>query len=247
LTEDEAVNLIMKNIDGWMGMLLGVTKVNTFKDLLRLVSNMERISPHTMPSFMSNRTQRGAKAETKVAFMSLKDKMVANTNIQSSDNNTNGNNYNKGLRPNTGGSSQTFESLKQKKNKLYSFRRDKVAQIFRVAVKNGLSPPESKRLENIDKLDEPNFCPYHRLLVHTIEDCWVFKDWVKKAYKNGEITLPKGFLQNPVSHEHANTISHEEEKSPDQLSENKEEQWTTHLSKKSIKMLKTLKKESGMK
>jgi hypothetical protein len=31
----------MKNIDGWIGMLLGVTKVNTFKDLLRSVSNMK--------------------------------------------------------------------------------------------------------------------------------------------------------------------------------------------------------------
>jgi hypothetical protein len=80
LTEDQAVNLIMKNIDGWMDMLLGVIKFNTFKDLLRSVSNMERISPHTMPSFMNNRPQRGARAETKVAFTSLKDKMAANTN-----------------------------------------------------------------------------------------------------------------------------------------------------------------------
>jgi Retrotransposon gag protein len=60
LTEDEAVNLIMKNIDGWMCMLLGVTKVNTFKDLLRSVSNMKRMSPHTMSSFMNNRPQREA-------------------------------------------------------------------------------------------------------------------------------------------------------------------------------------------
>jgi Retrotransposon gag protein len=60
LTEDETVNLIMKNIDGWMSMLLDVTKVNTFKDLLRSVSNMERMSSHTVPSFMSNRSQRGA-------------------------------------------------------------------------------------------------------------------------------------------------------------------------------------------
>jgi Retrotransposon gag protein len=121
LTEDEVVNLIMKNIDGSMGMLLSVTKVNMFKDLLRSMSNMEKMSPHTMPSFMSNRLQRGAKTETEVAFTSLKDKMVANTNIQSSNSSTNNNNYNKRLRPNPGGSSQAFESLKQKKNKLYSF------------------------------------------------------------------------------------------------------------------------------
>jgi hypothetical protein len=105
LTEDEAVNLIMKNIDGWMGMLIGVINVNTFKYLLRSTSNMKRMSPQTVPNFMSNRPQRGAQAETKVAFISLKDKMVANTNTQNGSSSTSGKNYNRGPRPNPGGSS----------------------------------------------------------------------------------------------------------------------------------------------
>jgi hypothetical protein len=153
----------MKNINGWMGMLLGVTKVNTFKDLLKSVSNMERMSPHTMPSFMNNMPQRGAKAETKVAFNSLKDKMVINTNTQSGNSGTSGNNYSKGLRPNPEGSLQAFETLKQKKNKSYYFRRDKVTQIFRGALMNDLAQPASKRPEDADKSDESNFCPYHRV------------------------------------------------------------------------------------
>jgi hypothetical protein len=156
-----------------MGMLLGVIKVNTFKDLLRSVSNMEKTSPHTVPNFMNNRSQRGARAETKVAFTTLKDKMVANTDTQSGSSSTSGNNYNRGSRPNLGGSSQGFETLKQKKTKPYSFRRDKVAQIFRGTLKNGLALPASKRPDNAGKSDEPNFCPYHRVLEHSIEDCWV--------------------------------------------------------------------------
>jgi hypothetical protein len=166
----------MKNIDRWMSMLLGITKVNTFKDLFRSVSNMERMSPHTVPSFMNNRPQRGAIAELKVTFTSLKDKVVANTNTQSGSSGTSGNNYNRGSRPNLGGSSQAFETLKQKKTKPYSFRRDKVAQIFRGTLKNGLALPASKRPEDANKSNEPNFCPYHRVLGHAIEDCWVFKD-----------------------------------------------------------------------
>jgi hypothetical protein len=146
-----------------------------------------------------------------------------------------------------GPTQEAFETLKQKKNKPYSFRRDKVAQIFRGALKNGLALPVSKRPEDTNKSEEPNFCPYHRVLGHAIEDCWVLKDRVENAYKNGEITVPKGFLQSPAAHEQANMISHEEEKSPDQLSENQEEKWTTHLSKKLIKMLKALKKEPHMK
>jgi hypothetical protein len=83
--------------------------------------------------------------------------MVANTNTQSSNSGTSGNNYNRGPKPNPGGSSQGFETLKQKKTKLYSFRKDKVAQIFRGALKNGLALPASKLPEDANKSDEPNF------------------------------------------------------------------------------------------
>jgi hypothetical protein len=112
LIEDVAVNLIIKNIDGWMGMLLSTTKVSTFKDMLKSVSNMERMSLHTMSNFMSSRPQWGAKVGTKVAFTLLKDKMIANTSTQSDSSDTSDNNYNRGLRSNPGGSSQAFESLK---------------------------------------------------------------------------------------------------------------------------------------
>jgi hypothetical protein len=124
----------------------------------------------TMLGFIGNRSQWRAKTETKVAFTSLKDKMITNTNIQGNSNGTNNANYNKGPMPNQGGSSQAYESLKQNKNKSYSFRRDKVAQIFRGTLKNDLSLPTNKRPKDADKSDEPNFCPYHRILGHTIED-----------------------------------------------------------------------------
>jgi hypothetical protein len=50
-----------------------------------------------------------------------------------------------------------------------------------------------------------------------------------------------------MSHEQANTISHKGEGSSDQINEEKAEQWTIHLSKKSIKILKALKKEPSLK
>jgi hypothetical protein len=171
LTEDEAVNLIQKNIDGWMGMLLGVTKINTFKDLLRAVSNMESMSSSNIPSFMGARPPR--RTEAKVAFTKLKDKIIANTNV--SGNNAN-NNSERNSKPVTGGSSQSFETLRQKKSKPYSFRKDKVFTIFKGVLKNELELPVSKRPEDAEKSDNPNYCPYHRILGHTLEDCWIFKD-----------------------------------------------------------------------
>jgi hypothetical protein len=204
LTEDETINLIQKNIDGWMGMLLGVTKVNTFKDLLRAVSKMESMSSSNIPSFMGTRPPR--RTEAKVAFTKFKDKMVANTNVLG--NNAN-NSSERNSKPVTVGSSQSFKTLRQKKSKSYPFRRNKVLTIFMGALKNGLESPVSKRPEDAEKLDNPNYCPYHRILGHTLEDCWIFKDWIEKYIRNGEITLPKGFLQNPTPHEQVNAVSHE--------------------------------------
>jgi hypothetical protein len=125
--------------------------------------------------------------------MALKDKIIANTNAQN-NNNDPSKNYNRGLRPAQGGNLPPTESLKQRRSKLYSFKKDKISQIFKGTVKNGLSLPAGKLLKDADKSDELNFRPYHRILGNTIEDCWVFKDWIEKAYKNSEITLPKGFL-----------------------------------------------------
>jgi hypothetical protein len=71
-------------------------------------------------------------------------------------------------------------TLKQKKSKPYSFRRDKVAKIFKEAIENGLILPTSKRPTEMEKYSDSNYCPYHRVLGHLIEDCWVFKDWIEK-------------------------------------------------------------------
>jgi len=147
-------------------MLLGVTKVNTFKDLLRAVSNMKSMLSFNIPSFMGARLPRKIKAN--VAFTKLKDEMVANTNILGNNSN---NNSERNPKPVTGGSSQSFETLRQKKNKSYSFRNDKMLTIFKEALKNGLELPMSKRLEDAEKSDNPNYCPYHKILGHTLKDC----------------------------------------------------------------------------
>ena len=57
-----------------------------------------------------------------------------------------------------------------------------MAKIFKDAMKAGLTLPECKRPNEASKSDDPNFCPYHRVLGHPIGDCWVFKDWVEKRY-----------------------------------------------------------------
>ncbi|PKU65499.1 hypothetical protein MA16_Dca012221 [Dendrobium catenatum] len=71
---------------------------------------------------------------------------------------------------------RTFQSLKDKMNKEYSFNWDSVAKLFLQSVKAGLELPECKRPKESKHADDPNYCPYHRVLSHLIEDCYIFND-----------------------------------------------------------------------
>jgi hypothetical protein len=78
-------------------------------------------------------------------------------------------------------------TLRVKRSKPYSFRKDKTTQIFEQAMKNGLPLPACKRPEDIRRAEEGDFCPYHRILGHTIEECWVFKDLIERGCQGGII------------------------------------------------------------
>lgn len=41
--------------------------------------------------------------------------------------------------------------------------------------------------EEVSKFDEPNFCHYHRILSHTLKDCFVVKDLIQKLIDEGTI------------------------------------------------------------
>jgi hypothetical protein len=62
-------------------------------------------------------------------------------------------------------------TLKARKNKSYSFLKSKTAWIFEQAVKNGLTLPICKRTTDINRANEGEFYPYHRVLGHMIKEC----------------------------------------------------------------------------
>lgn len=83
----------------------------------------------------------------------------------------------------------------------YSFKKDKVTEIFHLAERCGLQLPPCKRPYEAGKFNHPYFCLYHRIIGHKTEDCWVFKNWVERAIKKNRITLPAAYLQHPALHE----------------------------------------------
>jgi hypothetical protein len=111
-----------------------------------------------------------------VTFTKLKDKMVVNTNISGRNLNSSGD---RNFKPITKEYSQSFETLRQKIS--YTPFEGRMLTIFRGALKNRLKLLISKCPEDSEKSDNPNYCPYHKILGHILEDCWVFKDLVKKS------------------------------------------------------------------
>jgi hypothetical protein len=108
-----------------------------------------------------------------------------------------------------------MQTLKVKRSRTYSFLKSKTARIFEQVLKSGLTLPACKRPADIDKASEGKFCPYHHVLGHTIEECWVFKDLIEKWYKDRTIQLSKSFQQDTAPHSSNNkgkgvayTISH---------------------------------------
>lgn len=46
-----------------------------------------------------------------------------------------------------------------------------------------------KRLEEVSKIDDPNYCKYHQLISHPIEKYFLLKDKIMKLYENGDVVF----------------------------------------------------------
>ena len=49
--------------------------------------------------------------------------------------------------------------------------------------------PKIKRPDEVGQIENENDCPYHRLISHSIEDCWAFKDWLLNELTAGRIII----------------------------------------------------------
>ncbi|XP_020599938.1 uncharacterized protein LOC110039272 [Phalaenopsis equestris] len=62
-------------------------------------------------------------------------------------------------------------------SRVYSFKDEAVGKMFRNLIKRPeFRLPEPKKPDEVDKKDQPRYCPYHRMLGHTIKGCISFKE-----------------------------------------------------------------------
>ena len=49
--------------------------------------------------------------------------------------------------------------------------------------------PECRQPEEMGKVDDPNYCKYHRIISHPIQKCFVLKELIMKLAKERKIDL----------------------------------------------------------
>jgi hypothetical protein len=80
--------------------------------------------------------------------------------------------------------------LQQRLNKQYSFKDEHVVALFKLLLKSEkLKIPEARRPEEADKVNDPKYCIYHRMLGHPTTSCYILKDKIQALVDAGVINL----------------------------------------------------------
>jgi hypothetical protein len=94
----------------------------------------------------------------------------------------------------------TRPSIQELLRKQYIFRRGMVQPFFQqVLEQDYITLPEPKRPEQVEMIDNPLYCPYHRYVGHIIEDCVAFKEWLQRAIDEKRLAIPPDVV-NPDFH-----------------------------------------------
>ena len=95
-------------------------------------------------------------------------------------------------------------SLKEWEQKVYPFLDADMPEMLEQLLKLKLIElPECKRSEEMGKVDDPNYCKYHRIISHPIQKCFVLKEFIMKLAKERKINLDF----NDVAHSNLATFS----------------------------------------
>ena len=81
-------------------------------------------------------------------------------------------------------------TLEEKKKMKYSFHDDDVEGIFNELMKEkAIQLPEPKRPSEVDKINDPKYCYYHRIISNPLSKCYILKNIIRKMINDGEIEV----------------------------------------------------------
>ena len=161
LSQKESIDLITSNIGGWMTPYLSVADLGTYSKLISVVAKLEGSAHRPIPSTPQPKRNFTKKPEPRVPW-TPKTVREGALNVEASTSEGTKDRP-KGNRPaspgRSGNNDRPSKTLLEMKSKPYSFRKDKVRKLFKQALKDGLQLPDSKRLAEANRTDDPNYCP----------------------------------------------------------------------------------------
>ena len=182
------------NLSPEIATFVGTAEPQTFDALVSKASNVERQIARQKSVTQKLRTSDERKIESNKKPTKKGESMATFVNTKE---NNNGKNNEQARRP----------SLKERKEVKYSFHDDDVEAIFKQLMKEkAIKLPEPKRPSEVDKTDDPKYCPYHRIVSHPLKECYVLKNVIQAMIKNGELVIEESSSSKEVAAT-SNTIS----------------------------------------
>ncbi|KAA0032461.1 retrotransposon gag protein [Cucumis melo var. makuwa] len=88
------------------------------------------------------------------------------------------------------GNEKRRPTLRERQRKVYLFPDSDVADMLEQLIEKQLIQlPKYKRPEQAGKVDDPNYCKYHRVISHPVEKCFVLKELILKLARENKIEL----------------------------------------------------------
>ncbi|XXG53802.1 hypothetical protein AAC387_Pa03g1837 [Persea americana] len=85
------------------------------------------------------------------------------------------------------------DAFKERVEKKYPFDED-VEEIFWALLANDkLTLLDPKRTGDVGKTNDPRYCPYHQMVSHPLNQCFVVREKINEMWKNGVIAFDKNY------------------------------------------------------